>query len=97
MQLQKLAGKLIPTELVFNVVNIHNRSIFSTFQSDVENQASIFCDILAGGDRKKLAEISQKLSERLQDSIQRAKDVAMSTLESEVEKYSETRNRGERK
>jgi hypothetical protein len=95
--LQKLAGKLIPVDLVFSVLKIHNDDIFATFQNDAENLASVYCDILAGGNRKKLSEITQKISERLDQTILRAKDVSMSSIRLAVEEYSETRNRGERK
>ena len=97
LKVEKMAGRLMPVDLVFNVLRIHNTEIFATFQNDVENLASIYCDILAGGNRKKLAEISQKLSERLNDLIQRSKDVALSSIENAVEGYTETRSRGERK
>jgi hypothetical protein len=97
MNLQKLAGKLIPVDLVFAILNIHNHDIFATFQNDVENLASVYCDILAGGDRKRLAEITGKLSEKLNDSVTRAKDVALSSLENAIEDYRETRSRGESK
>lgn len=96
LQLEKMAGKLIPTELAFNIIRVHNQSIFSIFQNDIENQASIFCDVLAGGDRKLLAEVNEKLSKALMDVIQRAEDVALSGIENAIEEYSETRNRGER-
>lgn len=97
LNLQKLAGKLIPIDLVFNILNIHNHDIFATFQNDAENLASVYCDILAGGDRKKLAEISTKLSERLNDAVRRAKEVSVSSLEAAIDDYSEVRSRGEKK
>lgn len=97
MQLEKLAGKLIPIDLNYTIINIHNNSIFATFQNDVDNLASVFCDILAGGDRKKLAEISQKLSEKLEDCVKRAKDVSLSSVRNAIEEYAETRSRGEKK
>lgn len=95
--LEKLAGKLMPTEMVFDIIRTHNRSIFATFQNDIENLASVYCDILAAGDRRKLSELTQALSEHLSDVIKRAGDVAKSGVENAVEAYAETRNRGERK
>ena len=97
LQLEKMAGKLLPTEVAFDVVRVHNQSIFATFQNDIENQASIFCDILAGGDRKMLAKLNEKLSELLTACIERAEEVAISGIENAIEKYAETRNRGEKK
>lgn len=97
LNLQKLAGKLIPVDLVFAILNIHNHDIFATFQNDVENLASVYCDILAGGDRKRLAEITSKLSDKLNDSVLRAKDVAIASLENAIDEYQEVRSRGEKK
>lgn len=97
LNLEKLAGKLIPVDLVFQIIKIHNHDIFATFQNDAENLASVFCDILAGGDRKKLSEITTKLSSKLEDCVKRAKDVSMASIEQAVEDYSDTRNRGESK
>lgn len=97
LQLEKMAGKLIPVDLVFSIIKVHNTDIFATFQNDVENLASIYCDILASGDRKKLAEITEKINFKLEDIIKRAKDVATASIENAVEEYAQTRNRGERK
>jgi len=97
LNLEKLAGKLIPVDLVFNILNIHNHDIFATFQNDAENLASVYCDILAGGDRKKLSEITTKLSEKLDDAVRRAKEVSMSSIENAIDEYREVRSRGEKK
>lgn len=97
MKLNKLAGKLIPVDLVFQILNIHNKSIFATFQSDTENLASIFCEILAEGDRKKLSEITEKISENLLKVVEKSKEISKLELENAIEEYSETLNRGQRK
>ncbi len=97
LNLEKLAGKLIPLDLTYKIINAHNHEIFATFHNDLENIASIYCDILAGGDRKKLSEINTKLGQRLEEIIARAKDMAESSVEIAVDEYSETRSRGERR
>lgn len=97
LNIKKLGGKLLPTDLVFNIVKIHNQSIFATFQNDLENLGSIYCDILASGDRSKLSEIMEKIALKLSDSVERAEDVALSSLNNAIDDYSQTRNRGERK
>jgi hypothetical protein len=78
-------------------VQIHNRDIFATFQNDVDNLASIYCDIMANGNRSKLAEVSKALSEKLDSSVSRASEVAEASIQNAIEEYRETRNRGERK
>lgn len=97
LAVEKLAGQLLPIDMVLSIMQTHNREIFATFQNDTENLASIYCDILAAGDRKKLAEVNKKLAEKLEDTVQRASDVAQASIENLVEKYRQTRNRGERK
>lgn len=97
LTLEKLAGKLIPTDLVFNIIRVHNQSIFATFQNDAENLASVFCDILAAGDRKLLGELNEKIGEIISISIKRAEDVALSGIENAIDEYSEVRSRGEKR
>ena len=97
LKMEKLAGKLIPVDLVFQILNIHNRSIFTSFHSDAENLASVYCEILAEGDRKKLSEISNKLGYIISDKVEKSKELAEVELETAIEEYSETLNRGERK
>lgn len=97
LAVQKLAGQLLPIDMVLSIMQTHNREIFATFQNDTENLASIYCDILAGGDRKKLAALNKKLAEKLEDTIRRAGDVAKASIDNLVEQYRQTRNRGERK
>lgn len=97
LKMDKLAGKLIPVDLVFQILNIHNKSIFSTFQSDAENMASVYCEILAEGDRRKLAEITDKLSTVISDAVNKSKDLAEIELENAIAEYSQTLNRGQRR
>jgi hypothetical protein len=95
--MDKMAGKLIPVDLVFRILNIHNKSIFSTFQSDAENLASVYCEILADGDRGKLSEVTDKLSKIINDSVVKAKDLSEMELENAIAEYSEHLNVGQRK
>ena len=97
LKIEKMAGKLIPVDLVFQILNIHNKSIFSTFQSDAENLASVYCEILAEGDRTKLAEIMDKLSTIINLNVEKSKDLSQMELDNAIEEYSETLNRGQRK
>ena len=97
LKIEKMAGKLIPVDLVFQILNIHNKSIFSTFQSDAENLASVYCEILAEGDRTKLAEIMDKLSIIINLNVEKSKDLSEMELNNAIAEYSETLNRGQRK
>ena len=97
LKIEKMAGKLIPVDLVFQILNIHNKSIFSTFQSDAENLASVYCEILAEGDRNKLAEITDKISVIINLNVEKSKNLSQMELDNAIEEYSETLNRGQRK
>ena len=97
VKLDKLAGKLIPVELVDNILGIYTRSIFTKFQSNLERLASTYTDILAAGDRNKLSEISGKLAESLDEIIKGSEEVAGKSIGQAIDDYSEVRSRGERK
>ena len=97
VKLDKLAGKLIPVELVDNILGIYTRSIFTKFQSNLERLASTYTDILAAGDRNKLSEISGKLAESLDEIIKGSEEVASKSIGQAIDDYSEVRSRGERK
>lgn len=97
VKLDKLAGKLIPVELVDNILGIYTRSIFTKFQSSLERLASTYTDILAAGDRNKLSEISGKLAEHLDEIIKGSEEVANKSIEQSIDDYSEVRSRGEKK
>lgn len=97
LDIEKLSGKLIPTDLVFNIIKAHNTTIFATFQNDLENMAAKFCEILAGGDRALLGQITDELSHHLTDIIDKCREVAEVEVENAVKAYAQTRNRGEKK
>jgi len=97
IKVDKLAGKLMPLELVNIILKESIHTVFTTFQNDNENLASVYCDILAAGDRSLLSEINQKISELLGLSIKKADEVSNSRIQNEISKYAETRSRGEKK
>lgn len=97
IKVDKLAGKLMPLELVNIILKECIHTVFTTFQNDNENLASQYCDILAMGDRSKLSEINQKISECLDISINKASEISSSKIKGAISDYSESRSRGERK
>ncbi len=97
LQVEKMMGQLMPTELVQQILRINLQSIFKEFEAGCLNIASTYCDIMAGGDRVLLGNVTDKLREVLDDTIQRSKEVAEIEINNAIEEYAETRNRGERK
>lgn len=97
LQLDKMMGSLLPVDLVEAIFRINIQDIFKNFESSCLNIASIYCDILANGDRTKLAEITGRIRTELAAIIERTKRNAASEIENAIDDYSETRSRGERK
>ena len=87
----------MPVDLVEMILKVNVQDIFKTFENELINLGSIYCDILAGGNRDKLAEIVVKLRMKLSETIKRIELTAAQEIENVVEDYAETRNRGERK
>ena len=92
VQLEKMAGKLLPIELVERIFTINVQSIFKNFELENENLASLY--VL---DREKLSEVIGKQKSILYKAIEKAKEDARFEIENAINEYSETRSRGERK
>ena len=97
LQVEKMMGSLMPVDLVEAIFRINIQDIFKNFESACINLASIYCDILAGGDREKLAEITGKLRLEISQIITRTKTNAAQEIENAVAEFADTRARGERK
>ncbi|MES2287240.1 MAG: hypothetical protein V4547_16230 [Bacteroidota bacterium] len=96
LEIEKMMGNLMPVELVMQILTVNIKDIFLTFETDLENLASIYCDILAGGDRTKLAQIMVKLREKLTSNIKRVETTAAKEVDNIVNEYSQQRGVGQR-
>ena len=97
IQIEKLNGNLMPVDLVTAIFDINIKDIFKGFENELLNIASIYCDQLAGGDRTALAEITEILREKLNETIKRIEETAEAEIENLIDSYAESRNRGEKK
>ena len=97
LQVEKMMGNLMPVDMVEQIIKVNLQDIFKTFENETINIASIYCDILAGGDRAKLSELINKLRHALSATIKKAEQVAAQEIENVINEYSESRNRGEKK
>jgi hypothetical protein len=97
LQVDKMMGSLMPVDLVEMIIKVNIQDIFKTFENSAINLASIYCDILANGDRTKLAELTGKLRHEISGIVQRVKESAAAEVENVIVEYAETRNRGEKK
>lgn len=96
LQLEKMMGKLIPVDLMHGVIKINIQNIFFTFENDLINIASIYCDKMAGGDRSMLSAVIADIRPRLERLIKETKTNAAKEIEVLIEDYANTRSRGQR-
>lgn len=97
MEIDKMMGKLIPVDLVRGILKVNVQDIFRSFENELMNLASIYCDIMAAGDRSKLSEVIGLMRENLHRIIKESKENSAKEIKSLINEYSETRSRGERK
>lgn len=97
LQVDKLMGSLMPVDLVEMILKVNIQDIFKSFENELINLGSIYCDILAGGDRDKLSELIAKVRLKLNEIIEKTKRNSAQEIENVIEDYSDSRSRGERK
>jgi hypothetical protein len=97
LMVEKMMGNLMPVDMVEQILRVNIQDIFKTFENELINLASIYCDILAGGNREKLADIIKKIRHKLEDTVKRIETTAAQEIENVVSEYAESRSRGERK
>lgn len=97
MKVQKMQGNLMPVDLVKQILKMNIQHILKTFENDLVNIASVYCDILAEGDRAKLSELIKKMRISLTDTIRKTESNAAQEIENVIEDYAEARSRGERR
>ena len=97
LTLEKMAGKLLPIDLMRGILKINIQSIFVEFENELMNLASIYCDVMAAGDRSKLSEVIDLMRQNLHRIILQTKENSSKEIKAAINEYSETRNRGERK
>jgi hypothetical protein len=93
VQLEKIAGKLMPVEVVERICVINVQGIFKTISNDMQNLSSTIC----GNDRTRLSYVIGQLDQDLQRCIEKAKEDIMFEIETAINEYQEVRSRGERK
>lgn len=92
IQLEKIAGNLMPVELVEKILVINIQSIFKNFESEMENLARVYVP-----DRDLLAQAISDQKELLSKIIAKTKEDSSIEIENAINDYQETRSRGERK
>lgn len=97
LAVEKLMGNLMPVDMVEQITRVNTQDIFKSFENELVNLGSIYCDILAGGDRDKLAELIKKIRQKLEFVIQKTEKSSLQEIENVIQDYAEVRSRGEKK
>jgi len=97
LTLEKMMGQLMPVDLMHGIFKINIQNVFKSFENELVNLASIYCDIMAGGDRSKLSEVIDSMRTNLHRIIKETKANSKKEIEGVINEYAETRSRGERK
>ncbi len=92
IQLEKMAGNLLPVELVEKILVINIQSIFKNLESEMENMASIYVT-----DRSILSNVTLKQKELLVKIVEKSKEDSFVEIENAINEYQEVRSRGERR
>jgi hypothetical protein len=92
IQLEKMAGNLLPVELVQSILVINIQNLIKNFEGELENMASIYIT-----DRELLSIATTKQKELLAKIVLKSKEDAMFEIENSINEYQEVRGRGERK
>lgn len=95
--LNKSAGELLPIDLVTGMLKRHATTILKNFEKGCDNIASIYCNIMAGGDPKMLVRISKHMKKELSTCVLNAGKDADQEVDILVDEFSQTLLRGQRK
>lgn len=95
--LDKAAGKLLPIDLVEGVLKRHGNSFLKNFEKGIENIASMFCNIMVGGDQKYYTRIMEECRQELARCITKSGSDAEQEVDQLVEDYSEKLLKGPKK
>jgi hypothetical protein len=96
LQLEKLAGNLLPVDQVEKIIVVNVQAILKNFRSERDNLALVMVERF-GGSRKDLVEITTALDKIMDVVISKAEKDANYELDIAVSQYQEVRSRGERK
>lgn len=97
LKVEKMMGQLMPTDMVEAILKGNIGHIYKTMESELMNIASIYCDVMANGDRSKLAEVVKRMRDNLERIVNDTRETALVEMDNVINEYSEARNRGERK
>jgi hypothetical protein len=96
LQLEKIAGNTLPLDITKSILMINIQTIFTTFNSEIDNMVTITVEEL-GGTRADAVRIQNKLKVVFKKLIETTKENSNREIEKVVNEYADVRSRGERK
>lgn len=91
MLLDKVAGKLIPIDLVQGVFERFMKGVRDAYESGLDNLANTYCLILAGGDITKYTEIMEAIRAHLDKCLKENGDVVIEDIGRIIDNYMDTK------
>ena len=88
LEIEKLQGKLMPIELVEQILSINLNTVFKEFEASIFSQVQMF---IPSNDREEIASATEKIRFSLADVIQKAREESSDQIESVINDYSQAR------
>lgn len=88
LEIEKLQGKLMPIELVEQILSINLNTVFKEFEASIFSQVQMF---IPSNDREEIASATEKIRFSLADVIQKAREESSDQIEAVINDYSQAR------
>lgn len=88
LEIEKLQGKLIPIELVEQILSINLNTVFKEFEASIFSQVQMF---IPSNDREEIATATEKIRFSLADVIEKAREESADQIEAIINDYSQSR------
>ena len=88
LEIEKLQGKLMPIELVEQILSINLNMVFKEFEASIFSQVQMF---IPSNDREEIATATEKIRYSLADVIEKAREESADQIEAIINDYSQAR------
>ena len=88
LEIEKLQGKLMPIELVEQILSINLNTVFKEFEASIFSQVQMF---IPSNDREEIATATEKIRFSLADVIEKARKESADQIEAIINDYSQSR------
>ena len=88
LEIEKLQGKLMPIELVDQILSINLNTVFKEFEASIFSQVQMF---IPSNDREEIATATEKIRFSLADVIEKAREESADQIEAIINDYSQAR------